>query len=440
MFRRDGYTCRYCGAKAPDVEITIDHVVPKVLGGSDTDPANLLTACMPCNSGKTSSTPDAPLVAAVSEDAVRWSAALKAASARMLADINARAADREQFRGWWESWTYPEGDRRVPIDMPADWESTVDQLLATGLPLEVLHQCIDGAMRRKKVGSDQKFRYMCGIAWRKASELRDLASALAGGKPATQDADGEYESDDYLRGRLDTANEILGEVPEDIRDYVLDACEADGDDLSSEAQHAAEAASWAIRSAMSNARWLIDLTGQAVAKLPDPLGKLCAAEAKRHAPFSKNPLSEATWRSASALYALQDLSWHSVATKHLATLTEEQQAEYRHYARSVYGDEVCGERWEARAYKVSQIIAEGLVCPGMCGGAGKYTSACPERGVYLARIDGLACCKEPAKEHEGHKVCERHMEELIAGTFTGKSGASLSATDFTEIRRDLVPF
>ena len=57
VLRRDSYTCRYCGAKAPDVKLNVDAVVPEALGGSHKDPSNLTTACEACNSGKTSSKP-----------------------------------------------------------------------------------------------------------------------------------------------------------------------------------------------------------------------------------------------------------------------------------------------------------------------------------------------------------------------------------------------
>lgn len=62
VLRRDRHTCRYCGASAPDVRLTVDHVLPRVLGGTN-DPTNLVTACADCNSGKTSIHPDSPLVA-----------------------------------------------------------------------------------------------------------------------------------------------------------------------------------------------------------------------------------------------------------------------------------------------------------------------------------------------------------------------------------------
>ena len=51
VLRRDQFTCRYCGSKAPDVQLHVDHVVPAALGGPDA-PENLVTACVDCNAGK----------------------------------------------------------------------------------------------------------------------------------------------------------------------------------------------------------------------------------------------------------------------------------------------------------------------------------------------------------------------------------------------------
>lgn len=31
VLRRDNHTCRYCGSSAPEVKLTIDHVVPVAL-------------------------------------------------------------------------------------------------------------------------------------------------------------------------------------------------------------------------------------------------------------------------------------------------------------------------------------------------------------------------------------------------------------------------
>jgi hypothetical protein len=51
VFKRDSFKCQYCGASAPDVILVIDHIKPVAKGGKN-DIANLITACQPCNAGK----------------------------------------------------------------------------------------------------------------------------------------------------------------------------------------------------------------------------------------------------------------------------------------------------------------------------------------------------------------------------------------------------
>ena len=51
VFKRDSFTCQYCGSKAPDVILEIDHIQPVSKGG-DNNVLNLVTCCKPCNSGK----------------------------------------------------------------------------------------------------------------------------------------------------------------------------------------------------------------------------------------------------------------------------------------------------------------------------------------------------------------------------------------------------
>lgn len=51
ILKRDNFTCQYCGAKAPDVELQIDHIIPVCKGGTN-DIVNLTTACKSCNMRK----------------------------------------------------------------------------------------------------------------------------------------------------------------------------------------------------------------------------------------------------------------------------------------------------------------------------------------------------------------------------------------------------
>jgi len=51
VFKRDGFTCQYCGRRPPDVVLECDHIHPVAAGGSN-DIDNLVTACADCNAGK----------------------------------------------------------------------------------------------------------------------------------------------------------------------------------------------------------------------------------------------------------------------------------------------------------------------------------------------------------------------------------------------------
>ncbi|HKJ66663.1 MAG TPA: HNH endonuclease [bacterium] len=55
IMRRDGFRCQYCGKK--EVQLTLDHVIPKRHGGKDTW-ENLVTACVRCNNVKGDRTPE----------------------------------------------------------------------------------------------------------------------------------------------------------------------------------------------------------------------------------------------------------------------------------------------------------------------------------------------------------------------------------------------
>lgn len=51
VLQRDNFTCQYCGARAPEKELEVDHAHPVSRGGLS-DLNNLVTACFTCNRGK----------------------------------------------------------------------------------------------------------------------------------------------------------------------------------------------------------------------------------------------------------------------------------------------------------------------------------------------------------------------------------------------------
>jgi hypothetical protein len=168
ILRRDNHACRYCGGTAPDVALTVDHVIPTALGGSD-DPSNLVAACKDCNAGKSASSPNSPLVADVAADALRWSAAMQKAVELRRTEDQHRDFVRQFFYDAWVSRA------ETDADLPDGWERTIDRLVAAsheGLDLEDLCEVTWAYYRR------DPFRYFCGVAWNKVSELQSIASSI----------------------------------------------------------------------------------------------------------------------------------------------------------------------------------------------------------------------------------------------------------------------
>ncbi|QNJ56299.1 HNH endonuclease [Gordonia phage Ohgeesy] len=173
ILRRDNHMCRYCGATAPDVPLTVDHVIPIALGGGD-DPSNLVTACRDCNAGKTSSSPDGPIVADVAADALRWARAMEEVARRRAAERTAKRATHEAFlTNSWNRWTY--GRERFHFELPTDWRQSVDQFLAAGLDLGDLDELVDVAMESR---SRDPWKYFCGCCWRRIGQMQQQAQAL----------------------------------------------------------------------------------------------------------------------------------------------------------------------------------------------------------------------------------------------------------------------
>lgn len=56
LFARDGNHCQYCGKRFPTAELSLDHVIPRRLGGQATWD-NIVCACLKCNVKKGGRTP-----------------------------------------------------------------------------------------------------------------------------------------------------------------------------------------------------------------------------------------------------------------------------------------------------------------------------------------------------------------------------------------------
>lgn len=174
VMRRDGHACRYCGATAPDVKLTIDHVTPTTLGGTD-EPSNLVTACADCNAGKSATPPDAALVADVNERAVRWNQAMEVAISRRQDELHQMRARTDAFDQAWNEWG--------AIPREVNWRGSIARFLASGLNDQFLLDAIEIAMGNRTVRTNAAWKYFCGICWTEIKKVQTLAGAIVNDAP-----------------------------------------------------------------------------------------------------------------------------------------------------------------------------------------------------------------------------------------------------------------
>ncbi len=107
VFKRDNFTCQYCGSKAPEVVLECDHIKP-VAGGGTNAIMNLVTACVDCNRGKGARTLDERHILEKQRSQVE--------------EINERRVQLEMLSEWHQQIS-DEGDAVVEI-LAKRWEAT----------------------------------------------------------------------------------------------------------------------------------------------------------------------------------------------------------------------------------------------------------------------------------------------------------------------------
>lgn len=171
VLKRDNHTCRYCGARASESELHVDHVVPKSLGGADT-PDNLVAACKDCNAGKSSSNPDDATVDEVNEHALLWRDSIERAGRMLAATVTEKAKVAKRFKTRWNNrFTTSLGP------LPPDFGATVHQFLTYGVPMELIDEAID-ITAAKRMSDRDRFKYFCGICWNHTREIEKRAQHL----------------------------------------------------------------------------------------------------------------------------------------------------------------------------------------------------------------------------------------------------------------------
>ena len=159
IFKRDQFTCRYCGNTPPAAILEIDHVIP-LSGGGDDQKENLITACFDCNRGKGARSLEQvirPLTDTAQEIEQREEQ-LKAY--RQLLRTKKRREDAEideVEKAFQEVYT--------ERNFTPSFRTSIKRHFLSKLPLEYVVEAMETACA-KGFDANHATKYFCGIAWR----------------------------------------------------------------------------------------------------------------------------------------------------------------------------------------------------------------------------------------------------------------------------------
>lgn len=165
VFKRDAFTCAYCGSHPPSIVLHVDHIQPVALGGGN-HMDNLVTSCESCNLGKSAnSLLDIP---------------------QSLVDKAAEVKEREeQIKGYQKvmdskrSRLVDEVDGIVDIYRRFNPGFTLTDAAQVSVKTFIeklgkheVEDAMERAMSKPSRGNGSNFKYFCGICWNKIREAK----------------------------------------------------------------------------------------------------------------------------------------------------------------------------------------------------------------------------------------------------------------------------
>lgn len=164
VFKRDSFTCQYCGAHPPSVVLHIDHILAVSKGGANSI-ENLITACEPCNLGK-------------------GARDLNVAPKKLIEKIEETKEREEQLLGYQaileskrnriedEAW------KIIDIVLPGSDTVRHDEFNSVCRFIERIgyFEVLDAAEISWSchIVKNNRFRYFCGICWNKVRKIEGL--------------------------------------------------------------------------------------------------------------------------------------------------------------------------------------------------------------------------------------------------------------------------
>ncbi len=168
VFKRDGFSCAYCGRKPPAVILEVDHVIPVADGGGD-EYENLVTSCWDCNRGKGAKQLDerAPTINVEEQTELIWE---RERQLRAFHEAKREQAERResQFGEVWDYWfDLYEATEMSQYHTP--WKNSLRSYVEQ-LGVQEVKEAMEIAHDRFRWPSSKAARYFAGVCKNKLAE------------------------------------------------------------------------------------------------------------------------------------------------------------------------------------------------------------------------------------------------------------------------------
>lgn len=154
IFKRDGFTCQYCGQHPPSVVLEPDHIKPASKGGTN-DSSNLVTACFDCNRGKSDI-----LLSSIPESLRLHAQRIKEAEEQLRGYQEIIQSKVDRLEG--ETWKVVEILECGRFDS-RDFNSI--KRFIEKLGFHAVKEAMENAVNHANVSRYGIFKYFCGTCW-----------------------------------------------------------------------------------------------------------------------------------------------------------------------------------------------------------------------------------------------------------------------------------
>lgn len=166
VFKRDGFSCQYCGRGVPDVTLEVDHIIP-VADGGENHQDNLITSCFDCNRGK-GAVPLSSVPMSLEDRAIEAQERKEQAEAHASFLVDMR--NIEEDLAWQVADVLrPESSERGMSRQDLASIKMFNERLGYPKTLEAAYIAAD-----RWPSGTKRFKYFCGVCWNRIREKSEV--------------------------------------------------------------------------------------------------------------------------------------------------------------------------------------------------------------------------------------------------------------------------